>query len=99
MRWAEQAMSFKTETERLTEVQAQSTRQKDAMQQEAHRFFDKARADQSHSDAETIRLKDQLMTVLAAGRVIEEQSIKQSQQLAQFQCNELFGCKDCAAMS
>ena len=97
MRWAEQAMSFKTEAERLTEVQAQSMRQRDVMQQEAHRVFDRARADQSQSEAETIRLKDQLMTVLAAGRVIEEQSIQQSQQRAQFQCNELLGCKDCGS--
>ena len=91
LRWAEQAMSSKKEAERLTELRSQSIREREMMQPEAHQVFDRARADQAQCEVETIRLKEQLIKVLAAGKATEEQHNHQTQELAEYR-NSLVGC-------
>lgn len=54
LKWAEQAIAFKSKAERLTELQNRSARKKDAMRQEAQNVFEKSKTDQRKHEAETV---------------------------------------------
>ena len=86
--------SFKKEAERLTVIENNRAKEREAMKQEAHGVFAQARTSNAQYEAEMQRLRDQLTTVVSAGRAIEAQQARQSQEFAEYQ-KSLLGCEDC----
>ena len=93
-RWTEQALSFKHEAARLSHIQSASNKEKEAMEQEAHRVFTEAETSNAHYEQEALRLREHLATVMLAGKAIEERHQTMVQELAESKVN-LIGCNDC----
>ena len=81
-KWSEHATLFKREAERLTVIENTHAKERETLKQEAQRVFAQARTSNAQYEAETQRLRDQLTTVVSAGRAIEAQQARQCEQFA-----------------